>query len=309
MHKGGHARTNLDLHTLLLAVRPWSFTMTAISVTVGSLLALPAFNGGLYLLVLVGMIAVHAATNLINDYFDVRHGVDRPDAPTARYRPHPLLTGALHPRWALWGAFALYGVAALIGLYLTLTRGWPIAVIAVLGGLASFFYTAGPIQYKHRALGEFSVFWMWGPLMLLGAYYVQTGGWDQTDAVIWASLPIGLWVALVLLANNMKDIDYDRTQGVTTLGTLLGRRRALQLYTLLIVIVYLLSGLAVAIRALPPWALLVFLSLPMAWRLVRSLGSASEIPPDADPRTAQLATLFGFLLIVALLLHHFLPWR
>jgi len=283
--------------------------MTAISVTSGSLLALPAFDWALYVLVLVGMIAVHAATNLINDYFDVRHGVDRPDAPTTRYRPHPLLRGALQPRRVLWGAFLLYGIAALIGLYLTLIRGWPLAVIAVLGGLASFFYTAGPIQYKHRALGEFSVFWMWGPLMMLGAYHVQAAGWDHAGSVIWASLPIGLYVALVLLANNTKDIDYDRTQGVTTLGTLLGRRGALQLYTLLIVTVYLLSGLAIAMRAIPLWALLVFLSLPMAGKLVRTFHSAKEVPPDADPRTAQLATFFGLLLIVALLLHHLFPWH
>ncbi|OGF52700.1 MAG: hypothetical protein A2Z21_03675 [Candidatus Fraserbacteria bacterium RBG_16_55_9] len=281
--------------------------MTTVSVTVASLMALPTFNWPLYLAVLAGMILVHAATNLINDYFDVRHGVDRSDSPTARYRPHPLLTGILSPRQALVGILILYGLSALIGLYLVWLRGWPIAVIAALGGLASFFYTAGPIQYKHRALGECSVFFMWGPLMMLGTYYVQTGSWDHAAPVLWASLPIGLWVALVLLANNLKDIKYDLQTGLT-MGTLLGRKGTLRLYTLLVAIVYLLTALGMILHVIPLWGILVFASLPMAWKLLRMLQSAPEIPPDADPRTAQLAMIFGLLLILSLLLEHFIPW-
>jgi 1,4-dihydroxy-2-naphthoate octaprenyltransferase len=283
--------------------------MTAVSVTVGSLLALHLgyFHWGLYLLVLVGMILAHAATNLINDYFDVRHGVDRPEAPTARYRPHPLLEGLLTPGQVLWGSFALYALAGLIGLYLITIRGWPIALLAILGGVASFTYTAGPIMYKHRALGELSVFLMWGPLMIVGAFYVQTGSWEEIWRVIWPSVPIGLWVALVLLANNLKDIDYDDRLGVKTLGTLLGRQRALRLYMSLVVAIYLLSGLGVVLGAIPIWGLMVFLSIPMAFKLIRSFELAPEIPADADPRTAQLATQYGVLLIVALLLEALLP--
>ncbi len=83
----------------ILAARPWSFTMTAISVSVGGALAAldDAFSWPLYLLTLIGTILMHAASNLINDYDDVRHGVDDPKVPTARYRPHPLMEGRLTP--------------------------------------------------------------------------------------------------------------------------------------------------------------------------------------------------------------------
>ncbi len=304
MQRETPANAPIEARTILLAARPWSFTMTFISVTTASLMALPAFDWALYLTVLVGMILAHAATNLINDYFDVKSGVDRPDAPTARYRPHPLVTGRLKPQQVLWGSLGLYGLAALIGLYLTFLRGWPIALLALLGGLASFFYTATPVQYKHRALGELSVFLMWGPLMMLGSYYVQTGGWLGVHKVLFISLPIGLWVALVLLANNLKDIDYDRGQEVATLATLLGRSGALTLYTLLVILVYVLSALGILLKIMPLWGLLVFISVPTAWRLIRSFQTRAEIPPDADPRTAQLSTLFGLLLILSLLLGH-----
>jgi 1,4-dihydroxy-2-naphthoate octaprenyltransferase len=110
-----------------LASRPWSFSMTAISVSVGS--ALAALDGGfswpLYFLALIGTVLMHAASNFINDYDDVRNGVDSPEVPTARYRPHPLMDGRLTPVHVRTTAYLLYGLAAVIGIFLTATRGWP----------------------------------------------------------------------------------------------------------------------------------------------------------------------------------------
>ena len=81
-----------------LASRPWSFTMTAISVSVGSTLGAidGSFSWALYLVTLLGTILLHAATNLINDYYDVKTGVDTREVSTAQYRPHPLVEGKLN---------------------------------------------------------------------------------------------------------------------------------------------------------------------------------------------------------------------
>ncbi|MCS6902787.1 MAG: prenyltransferase, partial [Candidatus Bipolaricaulota bacterium] len=93
----------MNLQTWFLATRPWSFSMTAISVGVGGALAAlhQSFDLWLFLVTLVGAIAVHAATNLINDYFDYKRGVDRPGAPTTLYRPHPLVQGLIAPHAVL----------------------------------------------------------------------------------------------------------------------------------------------------------------------------------------------------------------
>ena len=306
------ADTQLDWKTLLLATRPWSFAMTAISVTAGTLVAVQnltigAANVGLYLLTLVGMILVHAATNLINDYYDVKSGVDQPDAPTAKYRPHPLVEGKLEPQQVLVESLALYGLAALVGVWLWAIRGWPIALLALIGAVASVTYTATPVQYKHRGLGELSVFLMWGPLMTLGSLYVQTGSWALASDVLWVSLPVGIWVALVLLANNLKDLRYDRRMGAETLGTLLGRDGALGLFMALVVVVYLVTVLAIVAGALPLWSLIVVLSAPRAFQQLRDFRDADEVPVDADPRTAQLSTQFGGLLIASMTLNLFVP--
>lgn len=292
------------LQIWFLASRPWSFTMSAISVTVGAALAAGAapFSWGLYLLVLIGIVAFHAATNLINDYFDYRSGVDSPEAPTARYRPHPLVEGLLTDRQVLWESLLFYTLTAGIGLYLAATRGLMVLLLGLIGMAASLFYTAPPLKYKYCALGELSVFAMWGPLMVEGAYFVQGG--HLSWRAFWVSLPIGVLVALVLLANNLRDTSYDRHQALRTLPILLGQRASLWLYASLILLAYSSVILMIPAGWLSPWALLVLLSLPPAYRLLRMMARA--VPADADARTAQLNTAFGLLLVVALLLERLL---
>jgi 1,4-dihydroxy-2-naphthoate octaprenyltransferase len=295
----------MNLKIWFLATRPWSFTMTAISVGVGGAVAAldGAFDVWLFLLTLVGAVCVHGATNLINDYFDYKSGVDRPGAPTTLYRPHPLVQGLISPRAVLWVSAGLYAIAAIIGLALITLKGAGLLWFILVGAIASFFYTAGPIKYKYLALGELAVFLMWGPVIVGGTYFVQRGSLSP-DAVL-ISVPFGLLVALVLLANNLRDIDYDRSAGIATLGTLLGQQKTRVLYQGLILLAYLAIALLIALKILSPWGLLVFFSAPVAFRLIRTL--QREIPNDADARTAQLDTLFGVWLIVGLILEKIFP--
>jgi len=295
----------MNLKIWFLATRPWSFTMTAISVGVGGAVAAldGAFDVWLFLLTLVGAVCVHGATNLINDYFDYKSGVDRPGAPTTLYRPHPLVQGLISPRAVLWVSAGLYAIAAIIGLALLALKGAGLLWFILVGAIASFFYTAGPIKYKYLALGELAVLLMWGPVIVGGTYFVQRGSLSL-DAVL-ISVPFGLLVALVLLANNLRDIDYDRSAGIATLGTLLGQQKTRVLYQGLILLAYLAIALLIALKILSPWGLLVFFSAPVAFRLIRTL--QREIPNDADARTAQLDTLFGVWLIIGLILEKIFP--
>jgi 1,4-dihydroxy-2-naphthoate polyprenyltransferase len=295
----------MNLKIWFLATRPWSFTMTAISVGVGGAVAAldGAFDVWLFLLTLVGAVCVHGATNLINDYFDYKSGVDRPGAPTTLYRPHPLVQGLISPRAVLWVSAGLYAIAAIIGLALLALKGAGLLWFILVGAIASFFYTAGPVKYKYLALGELAVFLMWGPVIVGGTYFVQRGSLSP-DAVL-ISVPFGLLVALVLLANNLRDIDYDRSAGIATLGTLLGQQKTRVLYQGLILLAYLAIAIMIALKILSPWGLLVFFSAPVAFRLIRTL--QREIPNDADARTAQLDTLFGVWLIIGLILEKIFP--
>jgi 1,4-dihydroxy-2-naphthoate octaprenyltransferase len=173
----------------------------------------------------------------------------------------------------------------------------------LIGFLACLFYTAAPVKYKYKAWGEFFVFLMWGPLMFEGAYAVQQQALSLK--AFYVSIPFGILVAMVLLANNIRDIAYDSRQGIKTIGILLGSRRSLFLYAGLILAVYLDMIGIVVLGILSPWGLLVLLSLPKAISLLR--GFMEKIPEAADAITAQLNTIFGILLIAGLILSRLIP--
>jgi 1,4-dihydroxy-2-naphthoate octaprenyltransferase len=288
-----------------IATRPWSFTMSLISVSAGTLIA--AADGsilwGWYALACIGIVCFHATANIYNDYFDTRYQVDQPDSPTARYRPQPILTGMFTPVQLLTEAIALNGITILIGLILSFERSMLVFWIGLIGFLACVFYTAAPIKYKYRAWGEFFVFLMWGPLMFEGAFAVQRQALSLKAFYI--SIPFGILVGLVLLANNIRDIAYDSRQGIKTIGILLGSRRSFFLYAGLILSAYLYVVGIIVVGILGLWGLLVFLSLPKAIHLLKSF--MERIPEAADAITAQLNTIFGLLLILGLILNKMVP--
>jgi len=285
---------------IFISTRPWSFTMSLISVSIGTLLA--AQEGPIswfwFVMACLGMVSFHAAANVINDYFDTRYQVDQHDSPTAIYRPHPLIAKLLTPRQLLIEALILFGVTLAIGLTLSWFRSITILWIGFTGIGASIFYSGWPFKFKYSGWGEVFVFLMWGPLMFEGAYVVQRQ--VLSSKVLLVSIPFGVLVALVLLANNIRDIAYDSRQRIKTISILLGTRRAIMLYAALILTAYFYTIIIVIFGVLSPWALIVLLSLPKAVKLLREF--IKKVPEAADANTAQLNTIFGILLIVALIL-------
>ena len=289
-----------QLKKYAIATRPWSFTMSLMSVSVGTLLA--AEEGPIlwiwFAVTAIGITLFHAAANVINDYYDTLYKIDQPDSPTAKYRPHPILSGMLTPEQLLRQAIVLFSLTFAIGIVTAYLRSYHVLWIGVVGLLTSFYYTAGPAKLKHRALGEFAVFMMWGPLMVEGAYAVQRQ--MLSLKALYISIPFGILVALVLLANNMRDIDYDSRHNVKTLGIVLGIRKSYILFAGLIVAAYAsVFGMMMA-GILSLWGFLIVLSLPSAWSLLKTF--RKQIPDMADALTAKFDTVFGILLIAAMLM-------
>jgi 1,4-dihydroxy-2-naphthoate octaprenyltransferase len=297
----------MDAKTAFLSTRPWSFTMTFSSVTMGTLVAAVAgrFSPVYYALVLGGMIAFHAATNVLNDFYDVKHGVDREGAPTTKYRLHPAAFGQVPLSTTLAFSIALYAVTLAAGIYLAFAASTSILLVLTAGILGSVFYTADPIDLKARSLGEPTVFIMWGLLIPLGAYMVQTGSFAWVPLL--ASIPVGIFVALVLLANNIRDVGYDGTVKEKTLAVALGTRGAERVYVTLLAGAYALVAAGMLAEQLPIWSILVFLTVPGAVKLSRMF--SGQVPDDADPRTAALAFQFSLLYMASLALYIFIPLK
>jgi 1,4-dihydroxy-2-naphthoate octaprenyltransferase len=283
--------------------RPFSLTASTVPVAAAGAVSLMDgnFNLPLFIAALVASVFLHIGTNIANEIYDVRNGVDTITSPRASLA---LLKGRLTEREAFLLVGASFAITILIGLMLILIRGLPIAVFGIVGLIAGYGYTAPPFQYKYRALGIPLVFLLMGPLMVSGAYYVITGTFS-TQALI-VSIPVGLLVAAILHGNEWRDMTDDARYGIGTLSTLLGRKVAHIGYVALIVGAYLALTLAVLAHALPTTSLLAMLSLPLLVRAIRAseLGSIGQQRAIAmiDLETAELHAAFGFLLVAGIAL-------
>jgi 1,4-dihydroxy-2-naphthoate octaprenyltransferase len=289
-----------------LTMRPQSFLLTAVSTSVGASLAAlqVAIDWPAFLLTVLGVILMHGGANVINDYFDHRYQVDTREVPGSYgYESRVLTKGLMTPRQVLAIGLGLYVLAIPIGLYLIALRGPAILVLGLLGFVTGVCYTARPVALKYKALGEIAVFFMFGPLMVSGAHFVQTGAFSSR--VAWISVPLGIFVALVLFANNIRDVHRDGKAGIETLATVLGGGRAVRVFQAFLLVAYALTCLMAVMGILRPYALLTLLSLPLAFKLAGMFREGAPI--DADARTAPLHVVYGVLLIVGIQLQRFFP--
>jgi len=285
------------VRTWLIAVRPVSLTASVVPVLVGTAVAAgEAFRPALFALALAGAVAMQAGTNLINDYFDHVKGSDTAES----LGPSGVIQrGLLTPCAVFAGGGGAFAVAAAIGLAITAVVGWPVLALGVASVLAGYFYTASPLSLAYRGLGEAVVFIFMGPVIVVGAYYVQTEEW--ASAPFLASLPVGMLVAAILHANNVRDIEGDRRNRKWTLAALAGRPLADYEYAALVGGAYV-ALIAVVTLTVAWTALLPLLTLPPAARLIADEFRARS-PRRLNAvlaRTAGLHLLFGLLFALGL---------
>jgi len=206
-------KTAARIHTLPAAVVP---------VMVGSGLAYGegVFRWDAFLWALTGALAIQVAANFANDASDARRGADSDDRLGP---PRMVALGVISPRqmWlATWMAIA---IAAVAGVFLTLIAGWIVLVIGVSSIVAMLGYVGGPAPYGYRGLGEVFVFVFFGLVATVGSRYVHN---ETAPLTAWLlAIPIGMLVTAILVVNNYRDIDSDRTAGKRTLAVIMGRER------------------------------------------------------------------------------------
>jgi len=284
-------------------LRPFAYTASVIPVLTGGALAAVDhdFSWLPFVAALLGGVLLHSGTNIVNEIYDVRKGIDTITSPRAS---HALLKARMTERQAFVVAFVAFALAALVGIYLIALRGPAIVGLGLAGVLGGYFYTAPPFEYKYRALGVPLVFLLMGPLMVVGTFFAVTGTWSATALA--ASIPVGLLVAAILDGNEWRDINEDSRAGISTLSARIGRVRAHYFYVALVLGAYMALGLTVAIDWLPPQTLIAIVSLPFLAQVIRSaeLGATGQQRAIAmiDVQTARLHLTFGSLLVAGILL-------
>ena len=282
--------------------RPFSFTASTVPTAVaGALAAVEGlFDWTLFLVALVAGVLLHVGTNVTNEIYDVRKGVDTIVSPRAS---HAIVKGRIGEREAQILSILAFAAAFALGVYLVSVRGWPIVALGLAGLIGGYTYTAPPFEYKFGSFGIPLVFLLMGPLMVVGAFYAITGTFQWSALAI--SVPVGLLVAAILHGNEWRDISEDARAGARTFSVRAGREAAHWLYLSLVVGAYLALTIAVVGGLLPTWSLLAMLSLPLLVRQIRSaeFGASGQQRAIAmiDLQTAQLHAAFGYLMVIGLL--------
>lgn len=282
------------------AIRPFTLSAALVPVVVGTLLATQetALHGWRFLWVVLGSVLVQCGTNLTDEYADHRPGRGAEHKVQAPYKVIAL--GLLTPAAVRRGAMVCFGVAGLIGVYLVLCTGWPLAVLCLASLAVAYGYSAGPLPLGDLALGEALVFVFMGPVMVIGSFYVQaqTLSW----AAVWVSVPVACLVTAILVANNLRDSEEDQHSGKRTLVAVWGRERVVDLFIILVLVAFGMVPL-LALRQVLPWpGLFLFLFVvPQGWRLIQVVEYGTDRPVlhQALRSTAQLHLRFGLLLALA----------
>jgi len=253
----------------------------------------------LFAAMFVASVLIQIATNMFNEYYDYRRGLDTPQTVGIA---GAIVSGRIAPIAVFAAAISCYFVALMLGIFIVLNSSPYVLFWGMASALAGYLYTGGPLPIAYTPFGEATVGFFMGPVIVGLAAFIQTG--SLTSSALWASLPIGCLVAAILLANNIRDIVADARAGRHTVPITLGRNAGIAVFAALLGGAYVIAVLAVLLRELPPTALLPLLTLPIPPRLV-GLFRSTEDPRalNAGVRgSAALHARFGLLFALGIAL-------
>lgn len=302
----------------MMAARPHTLPAAAAPVIVGTGVAVHegVFDPLPALAALVGAGLIQIGTNLANDYYDAAKGADT-DGREGFTRV--TASGIIEPRAVKRATGLTFGLALFVGAYLVYVGGLPILVVGLLSVASGIAYTAGPFPLGYNALGDVFVFLFFGVIAVTGTFYVQAAGIAEglltvglnlppgvsLHSAVVASLPVAAISTDILVVNNIRDIETDRSAGKTTLAVLIGYTASRLQFVGLLVVAYLVPvwfwiGTDIGAVVLAP-----LVTVPYAVSVVRTVLTETDgaaLNPALE-QTGKLlagyALLFGSGLVIA----------
>ncbi|WP_310412376.1 2-carboxy-1,4-naphthoquinone phytyltransferase [Chamaesiphon sp. OTE_8_metabat_110] len=257
----------------LAAIKPPMYTVAIIPITVGSAVAYAqtkSLDLNIFRTFLLSAIAIIAWINISNDVYDSDTGIDINKAESVVN-----LTGNRNLMFWLGNLFLSLGIGGIA------TIAWwqqDITVIEIVG-LACFLgytYQGPPFRLGYQGWGEIICAICFGPLALSAAYYSQTQSWSIANLT--ASTIVGISTSLILFCSHFHQVKDDLAAGklspIVRMGTKMGAR-VLSWGTASI---YLLTVAGVVSHLFPAATLLVFFSLPLAFKLTSFVTANHDRP-------------------------------
>jgi 1,4-dihydroxy-2-naphthoate polyprenyltransferase len=256
--------------------------------------------------ILASAILHHIGLNLTDDYYDYKHGVDVTQQPMALNEKNlyaggsGVLSSNLIPaKQMLCIAIICYVLTAAIGLLLVYFHGSWVLGLGFIGFFSSFYYTAPPLKLAYHGLGELLIFINFGPVLVLGSYFVQIHHKHAISfGAILISIIVGLCAFCLIIANELPDYPADLAANKKTLIVQFGKRFGIVVLATALVLIFGISMLAVIKKIWPITTLLTLLAIPSAYLGINKL--ATTIHTDqvsGNELIVKFCNVFGILLI------------
>jgi 1,4-dihydroxy-2-naphthoate octaprenyltransferase len=237
------------------------------------------FHPAHFILAIIGSLLVHMTVNIINDYHDYMDGIDLNTERTPFSGGSGILPGKLlRPRQAFWFGTLCILAAMVIGIYFVMVKGWLLFPLLLVAGFSAYFYN---VYLSKWFLGELFAGLNFGPILVLGSYYVQTGRYS--GEALMASLAPGILTANLLFLNEFPDREADQKGGRRHLVISLGKENARFLFVALLIASYLCIVLGILTKMMPPVTLIGLGTVGFAWKAakgaMRSYGDTRHLIP------------------------------
>jgi len=256
-----------SLKAWLMLPRFHFIPLTVILVSLGT--AIAAYEGffrlGYFLLAMIGSLLVHMTVNVINDYYDYVDGIDLNTQRTPFSGGSGVLTSnLLKPKQAFWFGTVSLLVAMVIGFYFVMVKGWLLFPLLLLAGFSAYFYNVSLSKWH---MGEIFAGLCFGPLLVLGSYYVQTGRYSWGTLV--ASLAPGILTSNLLFLNEFPDWEADRKGGRRHFVISLGKKDASYLFVVFLIAAYLCIIIGVLTKMMPLVTLIGLGTIGFGWKAAK----------------------------------------
>lgn len=282
------------------AIKPPMYTVAVIPISFGTALAYwetKSFNPLIWGVFLFSAISIIAWLNLSNDFFDSHTGIDVNKA-------HSVVNLTGNPPLVFWlsNFFLLLGLGGIILINLWL-KDWTVLGLILASCFLGYTYQGPPFRFGYLGLGEVICFFTFGPMAIASAYYSQTESFSVNS--LWASILIGISTSIILFCSHFHQVEDDLKAGKRSPIVRLGTANGAKVLTISTISFYSLCVLFVVLQILPSSSLIVFLSLPIALKMINHV-QANHDRPSLVQNSKFIAVnyhfLSGLLLSISLIL-------
>lgn len=290
-----------------LATRPYVVSASLIPFTVGTLLALKEghFSWILYVLGALSLMFIHFGSNSANDYFDYKHGIDRPGT-FGSSGSRLLIKDKITLKEEKYVMISCFAFALAFGIWVVLLSTPYILLFGLAGIIVGYFYTADPVNLKYHGLSVPSIFVIYGLLVTIGGYYLMERNISSVSVIF--AVIIGLPVTNIVLSNEIRDTENDRQTGIKSITLLFGDIAGVWLYVSMFIFQFVLLLYEISVHNVSLFGLISFVSIPFYVNIIVKLFTKShgkingKALMNIDLSTSNALLLFGFGFMIGIIL-------